>query len=536
MGNVLIFGHKKPDTDSVTSSIALAYLKNNLGIKSKAMILDKINDETAFVLNYFNVACPEYLEDVKLQIKDLDYYKNCYVNENDSIHKVFEYLNSKNITGVPVVDNNQKLKGLLTSKIIISELINNNINKLNTSYNNILEVLKGRQILKFDDEISGNIQAEADSNVSETILNNLRFDNNTILIIGDREDIVSEAIKIGIKLLVIVGNKKIKPDCLLLAKENNINIISTPYDTFYTCKLIGLSNYCKNLAQNLRNISFNENDYYDDFKKICSKLGFNNFPVIDNSLKCLGLVRITDIKKLKKKQVILVDHNEVNQSVEGLDEANILEIIDHHKIGTLTTNMPINFRNMTVGSTNTIIYLLFNETNVAIPPHIAGLMLSGIISDTLKFTSPTTTPYDRIVASHLAEIASIDIDNYSNEMFKAGTNFKDKTIKEIIEYDIKTYDYLDSKISISQILTLNSEQIITNKEKYVEALNNMSNDKEYPLCILCITDIIKSGSYIFFNENSKNLIGDLFDSEGCFIKGCLSRKKQLVPMIMNEIR
>ncbi|MDO4962734.1 MAG: putative manganese-dependent inorganic diphosphatase [bacterium] len=534
MGNILIFGHKKPDTDSVTSSIALAYLKNSLGIKSKAMILDKINDETSFVLNYFNVACPEYLEDVKLQIKDLDYYKNCYVNENSSIHKVFEYLNKKNITGVPVVDNNQKLKGLLTSKIIISELINNNIDKLNTSYDNILETLNGSQILKFDNEIKGNILAA--SYKSTTILNDLRFDNNTVLIVGDRESIITSAINMGVKLLVIVGNKKISDKNLLLAKENSVNIISTPYDTFHTCKLIGLSNYCKNLIKNLRNVSFNENDYYDDFKKICSKLGFNNFPVVDNNLKCLGLVRITDIKNLNKKQVILVDHNEESQSVEGLEEANILEIIDHHKIGALTTNMPINFRNMTVGSTNTIIYSLFSENHIKIPPHIAGLMLSGIISDTLKFTSPTTTDYDRFISFDLANTAGVDIDSYSNEMFKAGTNLKDKTIKEIIEYDVKTYDYLDSKISISQVITLNSEQIINNKDKYIEYLNEMSKNKDYPLCILCVTDIIKSGSYIFFNENSKNLISDLFTYEGCFINGCLSRKKQLVPMIMNEIR
>lgn len=537
MRDVYIFGHRKPDTDSVTSAIALAHLKNTLSIPSKPKILGSINKETEFVLKYFNIEVPEYLDDVKIQIKDLNYYKNCFVNEKDSIHTTYEYMFNKNITGVPIVDDNNKFKGLITSKMIGNELINGDFTRLRTSYNNILDVLKAEEILRFDEEIEGTILAA--SFRSTTILNTIEFKKDTIMIIGDRHSIIEAAVNKGIKLLIIVGNLEIKDEHISIAKENKVNIIRTCYDTFHTAKLIGLTNYSKNLLTDMRNISFNEKDYYDEFKEKSIKLGFNNYPVIDDNGTCLGLIRITDINDINKKQVILVDHNESIQSVEGLDEAEILEIIDHHKLGSITTNMPINFRNMTVGSTNTIIYSLYNESNVTIPKDIAGIMLSGIISDTLKFTSPTTTEYDKYVASRLSDISGIDIESYANKMFKAGTDLKGKTIEQIIDSDIKVYNEKNKKIAISQLLTLNSEEIFNKKDEYMKKINEIKNNRGYDFLLLCVTDIIKDGSYIFFDEENRELVENAFDQEniyqGYFIPKCLSRKKQLVPLIMKVI-
>jgi len=537
MGKVYIFGHKKPDTDTVTSAIALSHLKNRLGIDSEPRILGRINKETEFVLKYFNVDVPQYLDDVKIQLKDLNYYKDCYINENDSINETYDYMFKRNITGVPIVDKNNNFKGLLTSKIIGNEIINGNYTRLKTSYANILKVLKGTQVLKFDEEIEGYILAA--SFRSTTILNTIQFKHDNIVIVGDRHSVIEQAINSAIKLLIIVGNMDVKEEQLNLEIKNKVNIIKTEYDTFHTAKLIGLSNYCKNLLVDMRSISFNENDYYDEFKEKSLKLGYNNYPLIDNNNKCLGLVRITDINEINKKQVILVDHNEMSQSVEGLDEAEILEIIDHHKLGAVTTNMPINFRNMTVGSTNTIIYSLYNESNVVIPYNIAGLMLSGIISDTLKFTSPTTTEYDKYVASRLADIANINIDEYSNKMFKAGTNLKGKTFEQIIDEDIKVYEEKNKKIAISQLITLNSEEILHKKEKYIEEINIIKKNRGYDLLLLCVTDLIKGGSYIFFDNENLELIKSAFNNdnitEGYFIEDCLSRKKQLVPFILKVI-
>lgn len=538
MKEIYVFGHKKPDTDSVTSAIALANLKNSMGIKSKPMILGEINKETEFVLNYFNVKTPDLLEDVKIQIKDLEYYKDCYIKEETSIYDAYNYMTNKNITGVPVVDKDRLLIGILTIKMIASVLITDDFNKLNTNYNNILEVLDGNEILKFDEYIKGEIiTASQDSN---TVLNNTELNSDTILIVGNRNNIIEAAIKSRVKLIIIVGNASISDTDLELAKSNKVNIIKTDFDTYKTSKLINLSNFCVSAISTNRNLSFNENDYYDDFKEKCARFGYNNYPVIGKGKKCLGLIRVTDIKEINKKQVILVDHNESRQSVEGLDEAEILEIIDHHKIGTLATTMPINFRNMTVGSTNTIVYSMYSENNVVIPSNIAGLMLSGIISDTLKFTSPTTTEYDKYVAERLATMAMIDIDDFSTKMFKAGTSLEGKTLEEIIDGDIKIFDIGDKKIAISQVLTLDSDSILNNKEEYIEKINEMKTNRSYDLLMLCVTDMIKNGSFIFFDSASEDTVCDAFNlttvEQGYFFDKCLSRKKQLVPLIINVIK
>jgi len=536
MRKVYVFGHKNPDTDSVTASISVAYLKNCLGIPSKPMILGKINSETEFVLNYFNESVPEYLEDVKLQIKDLSYYKDCFVKDTSSILETYEYMCDKNITGVPVVDKNRKFIGLLTTKMIGSHLIKGDFTHLKTSYDNILSVLKGEEVLKFDSEIVGNIIAA--SYKSTTFLDNFELKPDTIMIVGNRHSIIEAAVKSKIKLLIIVSSLEIKEEHIDIAKENKVNIIKTDYDTFHTSKLIDLANYSKNLLSDMRNISFNENDYYDEFKEKGNKLGFNNYPVVNNKNICQGLIRVTDLNKMNRKQVILVDHNEASQSVDGLDEAEILEIIDHHKLGNITTRMPINFRNMTVGSSNTIIYSMYNENNVQIPPKSAGIMLSGILSDTLKFTSPTTTDYDKYVAYKLASIASIDIDEFANEMFKAGTDLKGKTIEEIIDKDLKVFDENNKRIAISQVITLNSDEILSKKIEYISKINEIKKNRDYDVLILSVTDIIRNGSYIFYDDDSKDLLSEAFDIDACegyFLDGCLSRKKQIVPPIMNVI-
>ena len=538
MGKTYIFGHRKPDTDSVTSAIALANLKNSMGIKSKPMILGDINKETEFVLNYFNVRTPETLEDVKLQIKDLEYYKDCYINNETSINDAYNYMTHKNITGVPVVDKDRLLIGLLTIKMIANVLITDDFNKLDTNYSNILEVLNGTEVLKFDDYIKGEIITTSYS--STTVLNSVEFKNDTILIVGDRNNIIEAAINSKVKLIIMVGNANISDNNLELARRNKVSIIKTNFDTYKTSKLINLSNFCMTAMQESRNISFNENDYYDDFKEKCARFGYNNYPVIGRGKKCLGLIRVTDIKEIKKKQVILVDHNEAVQSVEGLDESEILEIIDHHKIGTLATTMPINFRNMTVGSTNTIVYSMYTENNIVIPSNIAGLMLSGIISDTLKFTSPTTTEYDKYVAERLATIAMIDINDFSTKMFKAGTSLEGKTLDEIIDGDIKIFDIGNKKVAVSQVLTLDSDSILSRGNEYIDKLNEMKNNRYFDLLILCVTDMIKNGSFIFFDTNGRDIVGDALNvrdiEEGYFFSKCLSRKKQLIPLIMNAIK
>ena len=538
MEKIYIFGHQKPDTDSITSAISLSYLKNQLGMNTVPVRLGDINDETKYALNYFNVAVPAFLDDVKLQIKDLDYHKGYYLNQKVSIGEAYRYMTEKGITGVPVVDDNKKFVGLVTVKMIFKDLIDGDFGSLDTSYDNIIKTLEGEAVLKFDEEISGNVLAATYR--SSTIINNVPLEKNHILIVGDRHSVIEYAVMSKVKLLIVVGDGEIKEEHLEIAKQNNINIIRTKFDTFRTTKVIGLANYLKNVIPTDRPYTFDEATYYDDFVIKTSKLKHNNYPIIGKNDVCKGLIRITEITDKKRKKVILVDHNEFEQSAEGLDEAEILEIVDHHKIGNISTKNPINFRNMSVGSTNTIVYQMYQENMVEIPKNIAGLMLSGILSDTLALTSPTTTEMDKKVVKELAEFVGINYHQYALDMFKAGTSLHGKTIEEIVSTDIKGFNSDDLDFAVSQIFTLDIDSVFEHKEEYINYINELAVNREYRLVLLVVTDIIRNGSYLLFTDNAREIISDAYGIEnieqGTYIDGVVSRKKQVVPAIMDVIR
>ena len=537
MDKIYIFGHLKPDTDSITSAISLSYLKNSLGFNTVPCRLGDINNETKYVLDYFDVKEPTLLEDVKLQIKDLNYHKNYTILDTSSIKDAYTYMMKKNITGVACVDDDNKLVGLITVKGIVTDIINGDMNRLYTSYQNILNTLEGEKVLKFDDEIEGSLIAA--SYRSTTFMSSIKLNSDNILIVGDRHSVIEYAISSNVKMLIVVGDGAIKEEHIKAAKERKINIIRTKFDTFTTTKLIGLANYCKTIITEDRPYSFNEEDYYDEFVVKTNKLKHNNYPVIGKKGKCLGLIRITDINEKKRKKVILVDHNEIEQSIEGLDEAEIVEIVDHHKLGDISTKNPINFRNMAVGSTNTIIYEMYKETNVKIPNDIAGIMLAGILSDTLCLTSPTTTDYDKEAINNLSKLAKVDYKKFALDMFKVGTSLDGKTIEEIVNLDIKDFTSDGNNFAISQIFTLDIDSIFNKKEEFIQYINKLASDRKYKLVLLVVTDIINNGSYLLYNEELDEIISDAFNIrsfEGYFIDGVVSRKKQIVPKIMNVIR
>ena len=539
MDKIYIFGHRRPDTDSVTASMALSYLKNEQGVNTTPAILDDINKETEFVLDYFNFKQPDFLNDVKLRIEDLNYYRGCFLNQDETIKQAYEYMKEKGITGIPLVDNKNKFVGLVTVKMLADELINGDYTRVKTSYDNIINTLDAKKGLRLDNEISGNIVVAAYK--SSTILNTLNLNKDSILIVGDRPSIIKYAIQKCIKLMIIVGGYELKPEMLEYAKANGVNVIYTSYDTFHTVKLLTLSSYVKNVLSDKRVEKINETEYYDDFLDLSKKQGYNNYPIINEDDVCLGLLRVTDIKENNKKQVILVDHNEASQSVVGLDEAEILEIVDHHKIGDLTTNQPINFRNMAVGSTNTIIYMLYKEANVKIPKNIAGLMAAGIISDTLNLTSPTTTKLDKQALKCLATLAGIVPQEFAKEMFKAGTSLGEKSKEEIINTDVKVFPLDDDvKFAISQVLTLNHEEILQEKEQYIEVLDKMCRTENYKLAIFAITDIQSQGSYILYSTGAETIVKEAYNleniNEGIYFKDVLSRKKQIVPPLMKYLQ
>lgn len=539
MENIYIFGHKNPDTDSVTSAIALEYLKRELGMNAQAVVLGEINKETKYALDYFKIKTPSYLNDVKLQLKDVTYHKNCFLSEKCSVLDTYNYMTKNSITGVPLVDKDNKLTGLITLKAVAKDMVKGNFNNLFTSYENIVNALEGEEVLKFDSEIKGNIMAA--SFRSTTFVTSVNLTNDDILIVGDRHSIIEHAVKSGIKLLILVGDAEIKSSHLEIAKSNKVNIIKTKFDTFHVSKLIGFSNYAIILNTEDRPTVFDENDYYNDFVSIANKLKFNNYPVIDKNNVCKGLIRVTDITEKQRKKVILVDHNEPKQSVDGLDEAEILEIVDHHNIGNISTSNPINFRNMSVGSTNTILYQLYLESKIEIPKDIAGIMLSGILSDTLCLTSPTTTEIDKFTVNELSKIAAVDYEKFALDMFKAGTSLEGKTKEEVVNTDIKAYNADSGDVfAISQVFTLDYEKILNDKEGYLSVIEDIKQKKGYAFVVLAVTDILKNSSYMFYTAGiEKNMaVGYNIDNfeQGTYIEGCVSRKKQIVPVLMDFLK
>lgn len=536
MNKIYIVGHKKPDTDSVTSAISLSYLKNNLGYNTIPMVLGNINNETRFVLNYFNIEIPKYLNDVKLQIKDLNYGKNNFVNANESIYDTFNYMNQNSISNIPIVDKQHSFLGIVSMKDISKDLITGNFEDIDTTYDNIVNVLKAKELLKFDNEINGHIIVA--SYKSTTFIENIDLSNNDILIVGDRHSIIEYAVNRKIKLLILTGNSKIKDEHLEVAKMNNINIIKTEMSTFAAARNIILSKPISSLMNTKDIISFNENDDVNDFIDVANKTRYSYFPIINSDNKCLGIIKLADTAYKNKKKVILVDHNEYEQSVDGLDEAEIVEIVDHHKIGTIGTSAPINFRNMPVGSTNTIIFMLYKENHIKVPRKIAGLMLSGIISDTLLFASPTTTEIDKKMVNELAKIANVDYKKYAMEMFRAGSSLKDKTEEEIFYTDFKNFSIDNKKIGVSQVSTVSVDDILNNADKYIYLMNNLAKNNEYYIATLFVTDILNNGSYIFYNDSAYDTLDNCFGKDlkqGKFLPGIISRKKQVIPVIMDKI-
>ncbi len=535
MDKIFVFGHRKPDTDSVSAAISYANLKKELGFNTEPRILSAINKETKYALDYFKVKEPKYLNDVKLQLKDVNYHKGYFLNEKESTYDSYLYMLKEGLTGVPIVDDNNMYKGIVTIKDLAHAFIDTKVEHLDTSYSNLLEVLHGKEINRVDEEIKGNILAVAYR--STTFITNVKLTHDDILIVGDRHSIIEYAVNSKVKLIILSGDSYIKDEHIKIAKENGVNIIRSSYDTYHIAKLISLANFIMTMKKSTKDsVYFDEFTYVDDILDINKKLRHTNYPVVDSKTgKCLGLLKITDLDSKNPKKVILVDHNEKKQSAEGLDEAEIMEIIDHHNLGSITTSNPINFRNMAVGSSCTIVYSLYKERNVEIPKKIAGLMLSGIVSDTLILKSPTTTDIDRKAVEELSKIAGVNYEEYGLNLIKAGTSLDGMEPVDVLYNDFKLYTVDDKTLGIGQFFTTNFDEISKDLENYLSVLDKEAEANNYSLLALYITDIIKNGSYVIYNRKAKDLMDQAYDmdfKEGEYLQDCVSRKKNVVPVLM----
>lgn len=536
MKPVYVFGHKNPDIDSVCSAIALANLKTIQGLPCTPKVIGPINYGTKFVLDYFNVEHPSYLNDVKIQIKDTGYLKKIYINENDSILNTFDLMNKYNLSGIPLVDDNLHITGYITLSDMARYLVSNKRDIIETNLDTLLNTLNATVLTRFKDIFSGSVQTVTFS--TEAFIREIKLNENNILVVGDRYKVVDYAINSNVQLIILTRNRTIPKSLLKKAINKKITIISSSYTSFELCNRLSLSNYIKTINNTPNPYALELTGYYDDLLKDVSKYNYSNYPIINNKKECVGVLKLNDIQKYEKKKVILVDHNNYEQSIDGLHEAEILEIIDHHNIGNIGTNSPISFICRPVGCSATIVYDEYKKARIVPDKKIAGLLLSAIISDTLLFSSPTTTSTDKKYADELANLINIDIKEYGIKMLKESSSIKGLTISELIHQDFKTYSINEKTYGIAVITTMDFDDIEKDIDKYVEKLNEMSETR-YESVLIFIVDIFKKGSYVLYNDKSKKLIEDAFNienlKEGVFIPELLSRKSQILPKLMKEL-
>lgn len=537
-----ITGHKNPDSDSICAAIAYAEFKNKVGSHpAMAVRVGDINRETKFILDYFGVNPPTLIETVKLQVSDLHIDNIAPISQDISLKMAWNIMKKNNVKTLPVTDENDNLIGLVSVSNLTSSYMDiwdsYILSKSNTTIDNILDTLAGTAIYisSSTDNLKGKILVSAMRPESMKSL----AEEGDIAICGDREENQSLLIDAKASLIIITGNHTVNEDIIDMAKENNCSIISTPYDSFTTSRLITQSIPVSYVMTKENLLSFSTDDFVDEIKDVMIETRYRSYPVVDSNNKVTGSISRYHLISQNKKKVILVDHNERSQSVHGLEDAEVLEIIDHHRIADIQTGTPIYFRNEPVGSTSTIVGSIFFENGIRPSKKTAGLLCAAIISDTLLFRSPTCTQVDKVMAGRLAKIADIDMNDFAKKMFKAGTSLADRTPHQIFHQDFKIFNINDMRIGVSQINTMDIEGFQSSKEDMLNLMEEKAKEDNFRLLIFMLTDILKEGSEILVAGPDKELVGRTFNvklpNNSIFLPGILSRKKQVIPPLTSVI-
>ncbi|MEG0641927.1 MAG: putative manganese-dependent inorganic diphosphatase [Clostridium sp.] len=538
---IYITGHRSPDTDSICSALSYANLKRELGYNAKAVRLGNVSRETQFVLDHFKVEAPMYLETVKAKVSEIDLDKTDSILPNTTVKAAFKIMAERNVKILPIADENNKLLGISTlsdmAEKYVGTLETNVLSNSKTSAENIIETLEGTIIAGCD-----NFKTSGEVIIVAMYPDDARkfINQGDIVITGNVGTSQLAAIQNGASLLIVTGGFQVDSMIIDEAKSLGTMIISTPYDTFTASKYIHQSipvSYISTPSENL--VSFKDYEFIDDVKTEMSKSRYRSYPVVDASGRIKGFISRYHLITQEKKRIVLVDHNEKAQSVGGIDDADIIEIIDHHRIADVQTSKPIYFRNETVGCTCTIVSKMYFENLIEPSKEFAGLMCSAILSDTLNFKSPTCTKTDIAMATKLAIIAGIDIDTYAMDMFKAGTSLKGKTPEEIFYQDFKDFTLSGYKIGIGQVNTMDIGELSDTIPEILKFMEKLCEEKNYNIVTLALTDIIKEGSQLLFVGPDKSILASAFNIDvsgsSAYLPGVVSRKKQIVPPISTII-
>ncbi len=540
---VYVIGHKNPDTDSICSAIAYANLKNQItGERYIAKRAGEVNGETAYVLDKFQAEVPALLDNVHLQVKDMDIRQIEGVSGHMSIKDAWARMKDENIKTLPVT-RGEKLEGLITIGDIATsymEVYDNNIlATARTQYRNIVKTLDGTLITGNEHGyfLNGKVVIAASS---PDMMENF-IEKDDLVILGNRYESQLCAIEMDASCLVICQGANISKTIKKMAEERDIVIIQTPHDTFTAARLINQSIPVKFFMSRDNLETFHLKDYVEQVKEVMSKTKYRDFPILDNKGKFYGFLSRRRLMTSRKKQVILVDHNEKSQAVNGIEEAEVQEIIDHHRLGGLETIGPVYFRNQPVGCTATIIYQMYQESGVEVDPQIAGLLCSAIISDTLLFRSPTCTMVDQAAAEALARIAGINMEEHAKEMFNAGSNLRGKSVEEICFQDFKVFNVKDTRFGVGQITSMNQDELDEVKERLIPYLEEARKTQGLHMLYLMMTNILEESTELLCcGENAKEQVLEAYelsgDTEKILLKGVVSRKKQMIPVLVTYLQ
>ena len=541
---VWVVGHKNPDTDSICAAIAYANLKNQAdGNRYEAKRAGELNEETKYVLDTFGVKSPGLITDVGAQVKDIEIRKTPGVSGKISLKRAWEMMKEQNVVTLPVTDKENNLEGLIITGDIATSYMdvydNSILSRAKTQYQNIVDTLDGTMLCGNEHAYFMKGKVVVGSANPETMEQFLEDDD--LVIMGNRYDAQICALESNASCIVIAGSPQVPKTIVKMAEEKHCVLITTDYDTYTAARLINQSMPIKFFMRREQLVTFETEEYIDKVREIMSKEKHRDFPVLDEDGKYIGMISRRNLLNMKKKQLILVDHNEKTQAVDGIGGADILEIIDHHRIGSLETMSPVFFRNQPLGCTATIIYQMYQEQKVAIDKKVAGLLCSAILSDTLMYRSPTCTPLDKAVAEELAQIADINIEEHAKAMFQAGSDFGSKTPEEIFYQDFKTFSQDGVEFGVGQLSAMTQEELEQVRDKLLPYLRDVLVERKIEMVFVMLTNIIEETTYLICaGEKADDLVEKAYHvhKEGDYhvLKGVVSRKKQLIPMFMSAMQ
>ena len=536
-------GHKNPDTDSICAAITYANLKREItGDNYIACRAGHLNEETQFVLSHFGVEVPAYVKDVRTQVRDMEIRMLDGISQNLSLKNAWSKMRDASVVTLCVTEGDE-LTGIVTTNDIVEtymDVIDPKIlSQANTSYKNIVETLDGDLIVGEIDDVLTNgkvVIAAANPDMMENVI-----EEGDVVILGNRYDMQLCAIEMNAGCIIVCEGASVAKTIQTQAKEHGTKIICSPHDTFIVARLINQSMPVSYVMKEDNLVCFHMDDYIEDIQEVMASTRHRYFPVLDKDDHYIGMISRRNFLGAKKKQLILVDHNEKNQAVNGADSADILEIIDHHRLGTIETAGPVFFRNQPLGSTCTIIYLMYKEYGIEINKTIAGLLMAAILSDTLMFRSPTCTQIDKKAGEELAQIAGVNYEEFAKEMFHAGSNLSGKTASEILHQDFKKFTVDDLTIGIGQISSMSAEELVEIKEKIQPELTKVADEDGLDMLFFMLTNIIEESSeVVFVGAKAQHTLNSAFgvniDGDSAKLPGVVSRKKQLLPNIVEAIQ